>query len=141
MSKRQDYIDNIKTQLKEIPEFTLVQNIRTNPTRAQYPAVTFYIDEGIIETEALDYNYQTRTLSIVVHVFTLSDKNPEKSEYDMWRYTDLIEQTLISPDPTAMMKLTGIKGEVADGDSPLHRSSLFYELQYFDNINMMSELI
>lgn len=100
MHIRRKYLNDLKTQLKTIPEFSKrVWNHRT-PPKNQYPSVTVYAvtENTAIENIHLPPRPQERTLTVHVNLYIKATQDDEKLEADIDSYTALVEAVIKAPE-------------------------------------------
>lgn len=132
MHKRRQFLESIRTQLRNTSLFGGVWISRTGPARAVFPSVTIYADQETVETLTIHApaRPQDRVLIVAVTAWIRGTPNDERPDEEMDKSAELLESNVIKPTGADDMILIATDFEVDLEDPEIHAVTLTYQIRY-----------
>lgn len=132
MHKRRHILEDIKTQLKLLPDFAGVWIQRIAPARAGYPAITVYSNEETADILTLTgpIACQERLLNVSIVGWIKGNAIDEQAEQDMDKVAEAIEFGLTKPSIADDMSLVATDFIVDEEEAEVHAVTLTYSIGY-----------
>jgi len=132
MHIRRKILEDIRTQLKVLPNYGGVWIQRVAPTRAAYPAIILYSESESVQILTIHQTPrpQERTLVVTVIVWVNNTPDDEKSEGDMDSFALDVEATIKTPSNAIDCYLTSTILQFSEDDATLSAVTLTYTIIY-----------
>jgi hypothetical protein len=134
MHIRRLFLEDLRTQLKTLPNYGGVWIQRCVPTRGSFPAITVFSDNETQEFNTIGpVRCQNRYLTVSVIVWIRGSVDDEKIEIDMDNASLDIEQKLRTPTGADDFYMVSTDFQYSEEDGDLSAVTLTYKLEYSTN--------
>jgi hypothetical protein len=132
MHIRRAILENVRAQLKVIPNYGGVWIQRFAPNRNAFPAITLFAENETVDTLTIHNlpRAQERTLTLIVNCWIKGTPDGEKIESDFDNAALDIESTLILPTQAIDFYLLSTDFQFVEDDAEINAVTLTYKIVY-----------